>query len=249
MHGLINEITKFSGEDEQEVNQIINKRISIAEFSLYISSAVNLFYTISSLFERLSSMFARSREIDDFRYFMDIKNENALSEKIIPQFDKYEFEFKNLDGGNGGFTDALCLIWGLKGGENLCKSATKTQCDEISAAINRTFYIGGSAELKGANCVINSHPKAESAPIALFNTKVLTKEDLRAVNSIDSLHFYDKKLQVNANSDVYKSITNYLFVEQRLPIKQFTCGAGIVDNVPYYNISRTEYDAAQQKIR
>lgn len=161
----------------------------------------------------------------------------------------YEFEFKDLDAGNSGFTNALCLIWGLKGGANLCKNANQSKCNEISAAVNRTFYIGGNAELKGTNCIINSHPTAESAPVALFNSKVLTKEDMRTVGNIDPLHFYDKKLQVNANSDVYKTITHYLFVEQRLPVKQFSCGAGFVDNTMYYNVSRQKYNETQEKIR
>ena len=161
----------------------------------------------------------------------------------------YEFEFKDLDAGNSGFTNALCLIWGLKGGANLCKNANQSKCNEISAAVNRTFYIGGNAELKGTNCIINSHPTAESAPVALFNSKVLTKEDMRTVGNIDPLHFYDKKLQVSANSDVYKTITNYLFVEQRLPVKQFSCGAGFVDNTMYYNVSRQKYNESQEKIR
>lgn len=161
----------------------------------------------------------------------------------------YEFEFKDLDAGNSGFTNALCLIWGLKGGANLCKNANQSKCNEISAAVNRTFYIGGNAELKGTNCIINSHPTAESAPVALFNSKVLTKEDMRTVGNIDPLHFYDKKLQVNANSDVYKTITHYLFVEQRLPVKQFSCGAGFVDNTMYYNVSRKKYNETQEKIR
>lgn len=161
----------------------------------------------------------------------------------------YEFEFKDLDAGNSGFTNALCLIWGLKGGANLCKNANQSKCNEISVAVNRTFYIGGNAELKGTNCIINSHPTAESAPVALFNSKVLTKEDMRTVGNIDPLHFYDKKLQVNANSDVYKTITHYLFVEQRLPVKQFSCGAGFVDNTMYYNVSRQKYNETQEKIR
>lgn len=178
------------------------------------------------------------RASNDYRQCVSLKNSKQF----------YEFEFKSLDSGNNGFNSALCLIWGLKGGMNLCKNASQAQCAEISTVVNRTFYIGGSATLEGANCIINSHPKAESAPVAVFNTKVLTKEDMRTVGDVDSLYFYDKKLQVNANSDLYKSISNYLFVEQKLPVKQFTCGAGFVDNTQYYNISRQQYNETQEKI-
>lgn len=179
------------------------------------------------------------RKSNDYRQCASRKNSKYF----------YEFEFKDLDAGNGGFTDALCLIWGLKGGMNLCKNASQSQCQEISTAINRTFYIGGDAKLNGTNCIINSHPRAESAPVAVLNTHVMTKEDMRTVGTIDPLHFYDKKLQVNANADVYKTITNYLFVEQRLPVKQFSCGAGFVDNTMYYNVSRQKYNETQEKIR
>lgn len=175
----------------------------------------------------------------------------------------YEFAFKSLDSGNNGFYDALCSMWGLKAvsGQAACKDATDAQCKEISTVVDRRFFPGGSAKItdsgiyigsraisKSKQCTINEHPVATSGTVALVN-KTLTMEDLRTVGSVNPLYFYDKGQQVNANSDVYKVIENYLFVEQKLPVKQFRCGASFVDNTNYYNGSRKQFNEQNEKQR
>ena len=173
----------------------------------------------------------------------------------------YEFSFRSLDNGNSGFYNAFCSLWDLKAGQHSCKDASETQCKEISDVVNRTFFPGGSAKLtnsgvylgsraisKSTECTINEHPVAGSGAVALVN-KTITKEDLRTIGTINPLYFYDKGQQVNANSDVYKAIENYLFVEQKLPIKPFRCGASFVDNTNYFNGSRTQFNEQNEKQR
>ncbi len=172
----------------------------------------------------------------------------CISTKNPKQF--YEFEFKDLDAGNNGSWGAVCTIWGLKSGTHLCKNASKAQCDEISAAVDRSFYPGGSAELNGTDCVVKEHSAAKSASFTFINKlkgNAVLKDDLRSVGNSNPLHFYDKKLEVSANSDIYRNIINYIFVELGLPVKPFRCGASFVDNVPYYKITHQQFDAIEAK--
>ena len=90
--------------------------MTIGNFTLYLGSAATFFNYVITLLDNVSDMLARSREIDDFRSFMDIdevKNQKAGNRKtaykkssdnentneqdfIIPNGDTYEFVFKNV---------------------------------------------------------------------------------------------------------------------------------------------------------
>jgi len=159
----------------------------------------------------------------------------------------YEFAFNSLHNGDAGFYAALCSMWGLKSGKSLCKKATSQQCAEISKAIDRNFYVGGSAALNGTDCVVNEHPVAKSGALAVFQDAI-TKEDLRTVNGIDPRRFYGKEFQVNANADLYKAIFNYIFVEKKSAFKTLVCGTSFVDNVNYYNGPRKQYEETRKKL-
>jgi len=166
-----------------------------------------------------------------------------------PKEKYYEFAFNSLSNGNGGFYDALCSIWGLKSGKQSCKKATKETCDKISVAVARTFYPpDGKATLNGSECRINEHPSATSGSVAFLNNTI-TQEDLRSVGNMKPLYFYDKSFQVSANSDLYKIITSYLFNDLRLPVKEFSCGAGFVDNTNYFDGSRQQFNELNEKQR
>ena len=90
------------------VNGIVTKSLTLGNFTLYLSSAATFFECISSLLNCFTQMMQKSREIDDFRTFMDV--ESIVKEidgssptmtkttplATVPSYDSYEFEFKNV---------------------------------------------------------------------------------------------------------------------------------------------------------
>ena len=88
--------------------QVVNKNLTIGNFTLYLSSAGTFFECISALLNCFTQMMQKSREIDDFRTFMDV--ESIVKEIVgststmtkttplakVPSYDSYEFEFKNV---------------------------------------------------------------------------------------------------------------------------------------------------------
>lgn len=79
---------------------VINRTITIGNFSLYVTSSSIFFTYISTLLGDISNMFARSREVDDFRSFLDLEETEGSTEektgKQIPKLTSYEFEFRNV---------------------------------------------------------------------------------------------------------------------------------------------------------
>ena len=96
------------------VNGIVTKSLTLGNFALYLSSAATFFECISSLLNCFTQMMQKSREIDDFRTFMEIesiveqwengekitgansKNQKVISLPKVPSYSTYEFEFKNV---------------------------------------------------------------------------------------------------------------------------------------------------------
>jgi len=56
------------------VNGIVTKSLTLGNFTLYLSSAATFFECISSLLNCFTQMMQKSREIDDFRTFMEIES-------------------------------------------------------------------------------------------------------------------------------------------------------------------------------
>lgn len=54
--------------------QVVNKNLTIGNFTLYLSSAGTFFECISALLNCFTQMMQKSREIDDFRTFMDVES-------------------------------------------------------------------------------------------------------------------------------------------------------------------------------
>jgi ABC-type multidrug transport system fused ATPase/permease subunit len=54
--------------------QVVNKNLTIGNFTLYLSSAGTFFECISALLNCFTQMMQKSREIDDFRTFMEIES-------------------------------------------------------------------------------------------------------------------------------------------------------------------------------
>lgn len=71
--------------------------LSIGDFSLYLASAATLFQYINSLFNGIGELMNLSRQVDDFRSFMDFNGgDSDNGGKPVPEAEKYEFEFRSV---------------------------------------------------------------------------------------------------------------------------------------------------------
>lgn len=76
---------------------VINGNMSIGNFTLYLASSMTFFEYINNLLNAVSDLFAKSREYDDFRSFMDIDGgENNSVGKEVPVLSQYDFTFRNV---------------------------------------------------------------------------------------------------------------------------------------------------------
>ncbi|MBP5250753.1 MAG: ABC transporter ATP-binding protein, partial [Lachnospiraceae bacterium] len=78
------------------IYSVIHKDLSIGNFTLYLGSAATFFNNVLAILDRVNDLLARSREVDDFRSFMDIDNDLDEGGKSVPKFDKYEFTFEDV---------------------------------------------------------------------------------------------------------------------------------------------------------
>lgn len=84
------------------IYRVFTHTLTIANFTMYLTSANTFFECITSLLNTVNQMLQRSREVDDFRSFIDIEKklgiekENEIKLKPVPVFDKYEFVFENV---------------------------------------------------------------------------------------------------------------------------------------------------------
>ena len=76
---------------------VVYDGLSIGNFSLYLASAATLFQYINQLLNGVSELLQKSRQVDDFRSFLDFDGgEKDSSGKPVPESDSYEFEFRNV---------------------------------------------------------------------------------------------------------------------------------------------------------
>lgn len=79
------------------IRSVVYGGLSIGNFSLYLASAGTLFQYINQLLNVVSTLLQKSREVDDFRSFMDFDGgEKSDSGKPVPEYGSYEFEFCNV---------------------------------------------------------------------------------------------------------------------------------------------------------
>lgn len=75
--------------------EVIKGNMTVGNFSLYLGTSAVFSESINSITSSISGLMARSREVDDFRSFMDING--GESEGIpVPKYEKYEFVFENV---------------------------------------------------------------------------------------------------------------------------------------------------------
>lgn len=79
------------------ISCIVRGKMSIGNFSMYLTSAATFFNFFNNLLDRVSGFLARSREIDDLRSFIDLDKEIDENEGLpVPDLDRYEFTFENV---------------------------------------------------------------------------------------------------------------------------------------------------------
>lgn len=72
-------------------------RLSIGNFSLYLASAGTFFEYISGLLNGINTLLARSRQLDDFRSFLDLDGgEEKAAGKKLPKLSSCEFTFEDV---------------------------------------------------------------------------------------------------------------------------------------------------------
>ena len=76
---------------------VINRNLSVGDFSLYLGSAATFFSFTGRLFDRINELLALSREVDDFRSFMDLGEEKAYDEKPCEDNDRKLISFKDFE--------------------------------------------------------------------------------------------------------------------------------------------------------
>ncbi len=76
---------------------VVRGEMTIGNFSLYLASALTLYQYVSQLLNGVGALLARSREVDDFRSFLDFKDSgDNETGKPVPELSEYAFEFRNV---------------------------------------------------------------------------------------------------------------------------------------------------------
>lgn len=79
------------------IYQVINGNVTIGGFTMYTASFATFFNYVNQLLEHMGNLLARSREVDDFRSFLDFEGGDGDDGGIpVPELDSYEFTFRNV---------------------------------------------------------------------------------------------------------------------------------------------------------
>mgnify|MGYP005747338245 FL=1 len=79
------------------IYQVIQGNVTIGDFTMYTASFATFFNFINELLTHAGNLLACSREVDDFRSFLDFGGGDEEDGGIpVPKLDSYEFTFKNV---------------------------------------------------------------------------------------------------------------------------------------------------------
>lgn len=79
------------------IYQVIQGNVTIGDFTMYTASFATFFNFINELLTHAGNLLACSREVDDFRSFLDFGEGDEEDGGIpVPKLDSYEFTFKNV---------------------------------------------------------------------------------------------------------------------------------------------------------
>lgn len=74
----------------------VSGQITLGNFSLYLTSSSTFYNCAFQFLQQIDNLLSRSREVDDFRSFMDFVTDDAEDGEEVPLSTAYEFEFKNV---------------------------------------------------------------------------------------------------------------------------------------------------------
>lgn len=77
----------------------VNRKITVGNLTLYLTSMTTLFNGIIRLLDIANKLFSQSREVEDYRKFIDIEIEEDASGMVkteVLEFDEYNFTFRNV---------------------------------------------------------------------------------------------------------------------------------------------------------
>ena len=74
----------------------VRGEITLGNFSLYLASSTTFYNYVRQIMDNTADLMARSREVDDWRSFLDFEGGNPDEGKPVPETSSYEFQFKNV---------------------------------------------------------------------------------------------------------------------------------------------------------
>lgn len=78
------------------IARVVRGEITPGNFSLYLASSVTFYNYISGVLRGISDLLAKSREVDDFRSFMDFAGGDLNEGEEVPAASSYRFAFRNV---------------------------------------------------------------------------------------------------------------------------------------------------------
>lgn len=79
------------------IGAMVDGKLTIGNFTLYLASSATFFEFVSSLLNGIAGVLARSREVDDFRSFLDFDGGDMNQDgKELERAESYEFVFENV---------------------------------------------------------------------------------------------------------------------------------------------------------
>lgn len=75
---------------------VVKGGITLGNFSLYLASSTTFYNHIRQIMDNTADLLQRSREVDDWRSFLDLDGGNPDEGRPVPPMDSYEFEFRNV---------------------------------------------------------------------------------------------------------------------------------------------------------
>lgn len=70
--------------------------MTIGNFSFYVAASTSFYTYVRQIMDSAAELLQRSREVDDWRSFLDLDGGDPDDGKEVPEYDSYEFEFKNV---------------------------------------------------------------------------------------------------------------------------------------------------------
>lgn len=74
----------------------VRHEITLGNFSLYLASSTTFYNIIRQIMETTASLLQCSREVDDWRSFLDFDGGDPDEGRPVPPMESYEFEFRNV---------------------------------------------------------------------------------------------------------------------------------------------------------